>query len=44
MRPDPNCPHCKVEMNHVPDNILWHYVCPKCEKEFELDGETEICP
>lgn len=41
MKPDPKSPCCGVEMSHMPDNILWHYYCDKCDKEFELDGKTE---
>lgn len=32
---------CDYEMQHVPDNIHFHYQCIRCCKEFELDGITE---
>ena len=39
--PDPKSPCCKVEMAHEPDNIHFHYICPECDKEYELDGKTK---
>lgn len=38
---DPKSPCCGVEMAHEPDNIHWHYYCPRCGNEFEIDGITE---
>ena len=35
------CPFCGLVMAHEPDNIHWHYYCPKCGNEFEIDGKTE---
>lgn len=38
---EPKSPCCGIEMAHKPDNIHWHYYCPRCGNEFELDGTTE---
>lgn len=38
---DPKSPCCGVKMAHEPDNIHFHYYCPKCFREFELDGESK---
>ena len=38
---DPKSPCCNKEMIHEPDNIHFHYMCPRCGNEFELDGKTE---
>jgi len=32
---------CNRIMVHVPDNVHWHYQCPKCKKEYDLDEKTE---
>lgn len=32
---------CGIEMSQEPDNIHFHYYCPKCGCEYELDGKTE---
>lgn len=34
-------PCCNKYMHQIPDNVHFHYMCPKCEKEYELDGKTE---
>lgn len=41
IKKDPKSPCCGIEMWHEPNNLHWHYYCPKCGKEYELDGETE---
>lgn len=38
---NPKSPCCNIEMGHQPDTIHFHFYCPKCGNEFELDGETE---
>lgn len=38
---DPKSPCCKAVMMHIPDPVHFHYMCCGCDKEFELDGETE---
>lgn len=37
---NPKSPCCKIIMAHEPDNIHWHYYCPKCFREYELDGSS----
>lgn len=34
-------PCCKTDMIHIPDCVHFHYECPRCGKEYELDGKTE---
>ena len=38
---EPKSPCCGAVMCHVPDSVHWHYYCPKCDKEYEIDGKTE---
>lgn len=38
---EPKSPCCKKEMGHVPDRVHFHYYCPKCDQEYQLDGTTE---
>ena len=38
---EPKSPCCKIRMAHQPDNVHWHYYCPRCGVEYDLDGKTE---
>lgn len=38
---EPKSPCCGIIMRHVPDNIHFHYQCPRCGCEYDIDGKTE---
>lgn len=38
MMSKPKCKKCKCKLEHIPDEIHFHYICPKCYKEYDMDG------